>query len=100
MAPGRRRRSWQAAKSLGELQTSCDPGVTEWGNPPRGTPAAPLSEQNRANGARRRELKHLMYLQEKKSKEIPKVAASEMGRAQTAVHAWRGCRTATSDAYG
>jgi hypothetical protein len=31
----------------------------------------PLSEQNRANGAKRRELKHLMYLQEKKSNEIP-----------------------------
>src|SRR5713101_8302310 len=29
----RRRRTWQAAKSLGELQASFDPGVSEWGNP-------------------------------------------------------------------
>ena len=29
----RRRRAWQAAKSLGEEQTSVDPGIPEWGNP-------------------------------------------------------------------
>src|SRR5713226_2268524 len=29
----RRRRTWQAAKSLGELQASFDPGMSEWGNP-------------------------------------------------------------------
>jgi len=29
----RRRRTWQAAKSPGKLQTSFDPGVSEWGNP-------------------------------------------------------------------
>jgi hypothetical protein len=34
------------------------------------------------------------YLEENKSTEIPKVAASEIGTAQTVVHAWRGCRTA------
>ena len=28
----RRRRTQQAAKSLGELQASEDPGVSEWGN--------------------------------------------------------------------
>ena len=33
------------------------------------------------------------YLVENKSTEIPKVAASEIGRAQTVVHAQRGCRT-------
>ena len=33
------------------------------------------------------------YLQEKKSKEIPIVAASELGRAQTSVRAHWGCRT-------
>jgi hypothetical protein len=32
------------------------------------------------------------YLQEKKTIVIPLVAASERGRAQTAVHARRGCR--------
>jgi len=25
--------TWPAAKSLGELQASCDPGISEWGNP-------------------------------------------------------------------
>ena len=34
------------------------------------------------------------YLVENKSTEIPIVAASEIGTAQTVVHAWRGCRTA------
>jgi hypothetical protein len=34
------------------------------------------------------------YPEENKSTEIPKVAASEIGTAQTAVLAWRGCRTA------
>ena len=29
----RRRRPWQAAKSDGEEQTSCDPLIAEWGNP-------------------------------------------------------------------
>ena len=29
----RRRRTWYSAKSLGELRTSCDPRVSEWGNP-------------------------------------------------------------------
>jgi hypothetical protein len=31
----RRRKTWQPAKSLGELATSFDPGVSEWGNPIR-----------------------------------------------------------------
>ena len=34
------------------------------------------------------------YLEENKSNEIPIVAASEIGTAQTVVHARRGCRTA------
>ena len=29
----RRRRTWQAAKSCGELQASIDPQMSEWGNP-------------------------------------------------------------------
>ena len=32
----RRRRTWPAAKSLGELQASDDPGISEWGNPAAG----------------------------------------------------------------
>ena len=35
LGTSRRRRTWQAAKSLGELQASKDPGVSEWGNPAR-----------------------------------------------------------------
>ena len=30
----RRRRTWQPAKSAGELATSIDPAMSEWGNPP------------------------------------------------------------------
>ena len=30
---GRRRRTWQAAISLGERLTRVDPGISEWGNP-------------------------------------------------------------------
>jgi hypothetical protein len=29
----RRGRTWQAAKSFGELQASVDPEMSEWGNP-------------------------------------------------------------------
>ena len=29
----RRRRTWNPAKSLGELESSCEPRVSEWGNP-------------------------------------------------------------------
>ena len=32
LGASRRRRTWQAAKSLGELQASIDPGMSEWGN--------------------------------------------------------------------
>jgi hypothetical protein len=31
----RRRRTWLAAKSHGELQASVDPWISEWGNPHR-----------------------------------------------------------------
>ena len=30
----RRRKTWQPAKSFGELATSDEPEVSEWGNPP------------------------------------------------------------------
>lgn len=32
LGANRRRRTQQAAKSLGELQVSEDPGISEWGN--------------------------------------------------------------------
>lgn len=37
LGANRRRRTQQAAKSLGELQASEDPGVSEWGNLTQGT---------------------------------------------------------------
>jgi hypothetical protein len=32
LGAGKRRRTWQAAISLGEPQAGCDPGMSEWGN--------------------------------------------------------------------
>ena len=43
----------------------------------------------------RGELKHLMYPQEKKEKSIPRVVASEIGRAQTMSSNTHGVRTTT-----
>ena len=71
----RRRRTWQAAKSLGELQASVDPGMSEWGNP-LGVISKHRKEPTQGTETSK-------YLEEKKSIEIPKVAASEMGLAQT-----------------
>ena len=33
LGASRRRRTWQAAKSLGESQADVDPRMSEWGNP-------------------------------------------------------------------
>ena len=33
LGTNRRRRTWQAAKSVGEWQTRVDPAMSEWGNP-------------------------------------------------------------------
>jgi hypothetical protein len=33
LGANRRRRTWQAAISLGEPQAGFDPGISEWGNP-------------------------------------------------------------------
>ena len=82
LGAARRRRTRSAAKSRGEEPISRDPRVSEWGNPPvwmtgiharthtawRSTPGTEPSQ----------------YRQEEKSKEIPPVAASERGGAQTA----------------
>lgn len=35
LGAGGRRRTRSAAKRFGELQTSCDPEISEWGNPAR-----------------------------------------------------------------
>ena len=52
-----------------------DPGVSEWGNPAGAIPS-PLGEPTQGTETSK-------YLEEKKSIEIPRVAASEKGRAQT-----------------
>ena len=49
LGTNRRRRTWQAAKSLGELQASIDPGMSEWGNPARVVPRHPEREANPGN---------------------------------------------------
>jgi hypothetical protein len=77
LGTSRRRRTWQAAKSLGELQASVDPGVSEWGNPAEVVLRHLLAEEPTQG------TETSQYLEEKKSTEIPEVAASEPGRAQT-----------------
>ena len=42
----RRGRTWQAAKSFGELQASVDPEMSEWGNP---AGVMPCHSERRAN---------------------------------------------------
>ena len=64
LGTSRRRRTWQAAISLGELQASDDPGVSEWGNPARVIPRHP-------QGSQRRELKHLSTCRKRNQNEIP-----------------------------
>ena len=63
-------------------QISYDPGISEWGNPPEFIFWYPLAEyigfRRRTEGSETSQ-----YLQEKKSKEIPVVAASETGLGQT-----------------
>ena len=72
-----RRRTCQATKGVGELSRSCDPAMSEWGNPV-------LSNQDGAiycGGTRGTEISK--YPEEKKSNEILLVATSENGIAQT-----------------
>ena len=75
----RRRKTWQPAKSLGELATSFDPGVSEWGNPIR---EIVLSWTEFIGPVKRTQgTETSKYLEEKKSTEIFLVAASERERA-------------------
>ena len=71
----RRRKTWQPAKSPGELATSLDPGMSEWGNPA----GEILSSRSEYIGPekRTRGTETSQYPQEKKSTEISRVAASE-----------------------
>ena len=72
-----RRRTQQAAKSHGELQASIEPWISEWGNPAVVMHCHPRKRK----GTRGTETSK--YPEEKKSNEIPAVAASVRGRAQT-----------------
>ena len=82
MAPrgdeGRGRRRY----APGSSQTCFDPEVSEWGNP-AGVMSRHPEVEFIDSGKRTQGSETSQYLQEKKSTEIPKVAASEMGRAQT-----------------
>src|SRR6266516_4913726 len=66
LGTGRRRRTWSAAISLGELQTSCDPRISEWGNPV-GRKADHLPQGRSKPG----ELKHLSTRRKRKQPRSP-----------------------------
>ncbi len=63
LGTGRRGRTWQAAKSFGELQASVDPEISEWGNP---AGAIPSPEREPTRGTETSQ-----YPEEEKSTEIP-----------------------------
>ncbi len=72
-----RRRTRPAAISPGEPLAGFDPGISEWGNPARVMPCHP--RKRRGTGG----TETSKYPEEEKSTEIPQVAASERGTAQT-----------------
>lgn len=65
-------------KALGSRQTDLDPKISEWGNPPlrRYLLAEYIGFERRTRGTETSK-----YPEEKKSTEIPSVAASERGLA-------------------
>jgi hypothetical protein len=69
LGAGWRRRTRQPAISLGELDVSFDPGISEWGNPAR------YMRATRSRIHRRREATQgtetSKYLEEKKERSIP-----------------------------
>ena len=75
----RRRRTWTAAKSSGEPLTGFDPEISEWGNPRRDY--LPASDEFIVVRQPSQGTETSKYLDEKKSKEIPLVVASERGPA-------------------
>ena len=75
----RRRRTWTAAKSLGEPLAGFDPGISEWENPRRDY--LPAVGEYIAAGSEPGELKHLSTQRKRKQIVIPLVAASERGTA-------------------
>ena len=86
LGAGSRRRARQAAISRGEAQTALDPRIPEWGNPagamPCYRPPNQIGGQEATGGTETSK-----YPEEEKSTEIPGVAASETGPAQTGARA-------------
>jgi hypothetical protein len=82
LAPGGDEGRGRLRYASGSRQTGFDPEISEWGNPAGVMPGHPLAEciglRKRTRGSETSQ-----YPEEKKSREIPKVAASEMGLAQT-----------------
>ena len=76
----RRRRTQQAAKSPGEPQAGCDPGMSEWGNPAGVMPSHLLAEYIGLEEPTRGS-EPSQYPEEEKATAIPLVAASERGSA-------------------
>ena len=76
----RRRRTWTAAKSSGELLTSFDPEISEWGNPRRDY--LPVGGEFIAVRQPSQGTETSKYLDERKSRETPLVVASERGPGQ------------------
>lgn len=70
--------------------------MSEWGNPAL-VMRSQLVAEYIGNQQRTRGSETSQYLQEEKTNVISGVAASEMERAQTAVHAQRGYRTSNVD---
>ena len=84
LGTGRRRRTWQAAKSHGELQASVDPWVSEWGNPAGVMPGHRVAEYI-GYARRTRGTETSKYPEEEKTIVIALVVASERAIAQTRV---------------
>src|SRR4030095_9008198 len=82
LGAGKRRRTWQAAISLGEPQAGIDPGMSERGNLGGLIPTGPW-QNSWATTREPRELKHLSTSREKKATAIALVAASERAPAST-----------------
>jgi len=64
LGTSRRRRTWQAAKSFGELQASKDPEMSEWGNPAGAVPSS-------REGSQPGELKHLSTRRKRNQMRFP-----------------------------